>query len=328
MYVLITGAAGFVGNRLSQRLLERGDRVVGIDNFNHHYNPLHKRRHAARLARNPLFRLVEGDIHDEARLANICAAEGFDAVVHLAALSGVRNAIRYPALYIHEDFNGTQTVLEVMRAAGIRHCVFASTSSVYGASQQVPFAESDPCDRPLQPYAAAKRSAEILGHAYHHVYGLSFTALRLFNVYGPGGRPDNMVYLTAESIRTGIRLPLYENGEMFRDWTFVDDIVSGIIAAVDRPLGYEVINLGRGEMTRLRDMVDVLQHLAGQAANFEPRPKSEADIVASCADISKARRLLGYAPKVSIREGLAAFWDWYCELPHAELGSHQEGSMA
>jgi UDP-glucuronate 4-epimerase len=187
----------------------------------------------------------------------------------------------------------------------------ASTSSVYGNTTIIPFVETDPCDRPLQPYAAAKRASEILGHSYHHLFGLNFTALRFFTVYGPNGRPDMMAYLVAESATKGTQIPLYEGGMMWRDWTFVDDITDGVVAALERPLGYEIINIGRGEPTLLKDFVEMIESLAGQKANVVHKPKLAADFVRNQADISKARRLLDYNPQVSVPEGVKAFWEWY-----------------
>ncbi len=178
---------------------------------------------------------------------------------------------------------------------------------------KIPFIESDACDRPLQPYAAAKRAAEILGHAYHHLYGLNFTVLRFFTVYGPNGRPDMMAYLLADSLYKGKEIPLYDGGEMYRDWTFVDDITAGIAAALDRPLGYEIINLGRGEPVLLGRFVEIMEELSGRKANLVPMPRLAADFVRNEADISKARRLLGYNPQVSVDEGVRRFWEWYRE---------------
>jgi UDP-glucuronate 4-epimerase len=189
--------------------------------------------------------------------------------------------------------------------------VFGSTSSVYGASRQVPFGESDPCDRPLAPYAASKRAAEMLGYSYHHLYGLQFTVLRFFTVYGPRSRPDMMTYKLAESIFHGREVPLYDRGQIYRDWTFVGDIVRGVLAAVDRPLGYEVINLGRGEPVLLADFVRLVEERTGRPARLVPAPKPDEDMPYTCADIAKARRLLAYDPRVSVAEGVARFLEWY-----------------
>jgi UDP-glucuronate 4-epimerase len=197
------------------------------------------------------------------------------------------------------------------RATGVGNFVFASTSSVYGHTTQIPFVETDACDRPLQPYAAAKRGAEILGYSYHYLFGLNFTAVRFFTVYGPNGRPDMMAYLVADSIAKGTQIPLYDGGQMYRDWTFVDVITNGVMLALDRPLGYEIINLGRGEPILLKRFVSLLEELAGGKANVVNKPKPAADFAQNHADISKAKQLLGYDPQVSVEEGIARFWDWY-----------------
>jgi UDP-glucuronate 4-epimerase len=201
--------------------------------------------------------------------------------------------------------------MDAARANDAGNFVFASTSSVYGSTDQIPFVETDPCDRPLQPYAAAKRAAEILGHSYHYLFDLNFTAIRFFTVYGPAGRPDMMAFKLADSISKGRDVPLYNGGQMYRDWTFVDDIVDGVVAALDRPLGYEIINLGRGEPVLLKEFVNIMEELAGKRANLHDEPKPLADVERTYADIGKARRLLDYDPQVSVKEGVTRFWEWY-----------------
>ena len=321
MKLLVTGAAGFIGSNLAEKLARRGDTVVGLDNFNDYYDPTKKRANAARLAAYPNFRMVEQDIRHRQAMFDLFSAEKFDAVAHLAAMAGVRNAVRHPDLYVEVNLNGTQNLLDAARAAGdLQNFVMASTSSVYGNTTQIPFVETDPCDRPLQPYAAAKRAAEILGHAYHHLYGLNFTAVRFFTVYGPNGRPDMMAYLVAESVAKGLQIPLYDGGQMYRDWTYVDDTTDGVVAALDKPLGYEIINLGRGEPTLLKDFVALIETLAGRPANVINKPRLAADFVKNQADIGKARRLLGYAPKVSVDVGVRQFWDWYVSLHNTNSG--------
>lgn len=313
MKVLVTGAAGFIGGHLAERLAQRGDEVVGLDNFNDYYDPARKRATAERLGRFPNFRMVEADIRDRATMFSLFAAEQFDAVAHLAAMAGVRNAIQQPDLYVEVDLNGTQNLMDAARAAGsVGNFVMASTSSVYGNTERIPFVETDPCDRPLQPYAAAKRSAEILAYSYHHLFQQNYTILRFFTVYGPNGRPDMMAYLLADSIYKGREIPLYDGGNMYRDWTYIDDIVSGIVAAVDRPLGYEIINLGRGEPVLLKTFVQRMETLSGKPAHVVDTPRLAADFVRNEADISKARRLLDYDPRVSVAEGVRNFWEWYC----------------
>lgn len=311
MKVIVTGAAGFIGSHVAEKLARRGDEVIGLDNFNDYYDPARKRANERRLQVYPNFRMIEGDIRDRQHVFDLFEAEKFEAVAHLAAMAGVRKAIEDPKLYVQVDYNGTQNLMDAARAFRINNFVFASTSSVYGDTKQIPFIETDPCDRPLQPYAAAKRAAEILGFSYYHLFKLNFTVIRFFTVYGPHGRPDMMAYLVADSITKGKPVPLYEGGQMWRDWTFVDDITDGVIAAVDQPLGYEVLNLGRGEPVLLKDFVEVLEDLAGKDANLVDTPKIAADVIRTYADISKARQLLGYNPQVSVAEGVRAFWDWY-----------------
>lgn len=312
MKVLVTGAAGFIGSHLAETLAKRGDDVVGIDNFNDIVYPsARKRLSAQRLAAYPNIKLIETDIRDREHMLAIFAAEKFDAVAHLAALAGVRNAVKYPDLYVAVNLNGTQHLLDAARATGVGNFVFASTSSVYGNTTVIPFVETDVCDRPLQPYAAAKRAAEMLGYTYHYLFGMNFTVVRFFTVYGPYGRPDMMAYLLADSITKGIQIPLFEGGQMYRDWTFISDTVAGVIAALERPLGYEIINLGRGEPILLRDFVTMIETLAGAAANLVTQPKPLADFVRNEADITKARQLLDFDPQVSVAEGVQQFWNWY-----------------
>ncbi|GIK55364.1 MAG: SDR family NAD(P)-dependent oxidoreductase [Chloroflexi bacterium] len=311
MKILVTGAAGFIGSNLAEKLLKRGDTVVGLDNFNDYYDPAKKRANETRLNRYPAFRMVEDDIRHRQAMFDLFETEKFDAVAHLAAMAGVRNAVKQPDLYMEVDLNGSQHLMDAARATGVGNFVQASTSSVYGSTKQIPFVETDPCDRPLQPYAAAKRAAEILAYTYHYLFQQNITVVRFFTVYGPNGRPDMMAYLVAESVAKGVQIPLYDNGQMWRDWTYVEDITDGVVAAIDRPLGYEIINLGRGEPTLLADFVGYIEELAGKKANVVSKPRLAADFVKNNADISKARRLLGYNPQVSVREGVARFWEWY-----------------
>jgi len=313
MKVLVTGAAGFIGSNLAEKLLKRGDEVVGLDNFNDYYDPSKKRANESRLNGYSNFKMIEADVRDRSLMLELFELERFDVVAHLAAMAGVRPAVKDPAFYVEVDYIGTQHLMDAARFNDVGNFVFASTSSVYGDTEQIPFVETDPCDRPLQPYAAAKRAAEILGYTYYYLYGLNFTAIRFFTVYGPNGRPDMMAYKVADSITKGIEIPLYDGGEMYRDWTFVEDITDGAVAALNRPLGYEVLNLGRGRPTKLRDFVSMIERLAGRKANLVDKPKLPADVVDTYADISKAAELLDYDPKVSVQDGVKAFWDWYVD---------------
>ncbi len=316
--VLVTGAAGFIGSHVIEALARRGDRVVGLDAFDDYYAQELKRRNVAELraalSSPEAFELVEGDVRDRALLQRLFAQQGFDAVVHLAALPGVRASIGQAARYFEVNVGGTIALLDAAVERDVPHFVLASTSSAYGNSSRLPFVEDDPCDRPLAPYPASKRSAELLGHSYHNLHGLSFSALRFFTVYGPRNRPDMMAHKLLDSIAHGREVAVYEGGQLKRDWTYVGDIVQGVLAAVDKPLGYEIINLGRGEPILLADFVRTVEQLAGKPAVTRDAPMPLADVRQNAADIGKARRLLGYDPQTSVREGVEKLWAWYQAL--------------
>ena len=312
--ILVTGAAGFIGSHTVEAFLERGDYVLGLDSFDTYYDPARKHANVAELRARPeagrlLF--VEGDVRDDKLLRRLYSEWRPEVVVHLAAVAGVRASIEQPQLYFDVNVNGTLAILEAAREFGVGHVVLASTSSVYGNSVRLPFVEDDLADRPLNPYAASKRAAEMLGHSYHHLYGIDFTALRFFTVYGPRNRPDMMAYKVLDSIFTGQELPLYEAGQMYRDWTYVSDTVAGVVAAADHRVGFEVINLGRGEPVLLLDFVRRIEELAGRRARFVAQPKLGSDASATHADIGKARQLLGYAPTVSVDAGARRVVEWY-----------------
>ncbi len=316
--ILVTGAAGFIGSHVAQAFLMRGDTVVGLDNLNDYYDPACKRSNLDEIRRAvdnaPRFTFVQGDVRDQATLSALFDRHPFESVVHLAAMAGVRASTEDPHLYYAVNLIGTLNLLEQARPRGVGSFVLASTSSVYGATRQIPFVETDPCDRPLAPYPASKRAAEMLGFSYHHLYGQHFTALRFFTVYGPRGRPDMMAYKVLDNIFFGRQVPLYNNGQMHRDWTYVDDIVAGIVAAADRPMGYEVMNLGRGEPVLLADFVHLIEELAGREAQLVPAPMSDADVSYTYANVDRAHRLLGYTPAISVREGVTRFWHWYRQV--------------
>jgi UDP-glucuronate 4-epimerase len=315
--ILVTGAAGFIGSHTAVALLQRGDRVVGLDNLNDYYDPARKRANlvevGATSGAGERFTFIQGDIRDRDLVRRLFADHAFDAVAHLAAMAGVRASVEDPWLYCDVNLSGTLNLLDAAREHGKPNFVLASTSSAYGNTKQVPFTETDSADRPLAPYPASKRSAELIGHSYHHMHELDFTALRFFTVYGPRGRPDMLAYKLLDAMRLGKPMPLYNGGQMHRDWTFVSDIVQGIVAAADRRFGYEVINLGRGEPVLLADFVRSLEALAGGVAPVTSEPMMKADVSYTYADITKARKLLGYEPKVSVDEGARRFYDWYCD---------------
>ncbi len=317
MRVLVTGGAGFIGSHLCEALLARGDEVVCLDNFNDYYDPARKRANVAAFITHPRCSLVEADVRDREGLAALFErVGGFDAIAHLAAMAGVRASVPRAVLYTEVNVLGTVHLLDLARDYGVGNFVFASTSSVYGRTRRLPFVEDDVADRPLAPYPATKRACEMMGHAYHNMHGLNFTALRFFSVYGPRGRPDMMPYRIVHRLVHDQIITLFEGGRMRRDWTYVDDIVQGVVAALDRPLGYEVINLGRGEPIWMDRFVRILEALVGKKARLETPPAPASEPPVTYADIGKARRLLDYRPMTSVEEGLARLWAWY----QAEMG--------
>ena len=315
MKILLTGVAGFIGSHVAQRLLLRGDQVIGIDNFNDYYDPLQKWNNALTLQQQPNFELMPLDIRDVD--AGQFSEHNFDAIIHLAAMAGVRNSVENPSLYFDVNLNGSQRLIELARQFKINNFVFASTSSTYGNTRRIPFVETDFCGEPLHPYAASKRAVEQIGFAYQRNYGLNFTALRFFTVYGPAGRPDMMPWLVADSIYTGRSVPLFQ-GSFHRDWTYVDDIAAAVVCAVDRPLGFEIINLGRGAPLSLTDFISKLETTAGGRANTISTPAPLTEMPVTFADNSKALRLLGHQPSTDVDEGIAKFWDWFLENKTAQ----------
>jgi UDP-glucuronate 4-epimerase len=313
--ILLTGAAGFIGSNTASALLRRGDTVIGVDNLNDYYDPARKQANLEEVRASApdreKFIFHRTDIRDEDAIEALCAEHRFDVIVHLAAMAGVRASIEDPKLYLDVNLGGTLTLLAAAQRHGRPPFVFASTSSVYGRTNVIPFIESDRADRPLAPYPASKRAAELLGHSYFHLFGQNFTALRFFTVYGPRGRPDMMAYKVLDNIFHGVEVPLYNNGQMHRDWTYVDDIVQGVIAAADRPLGYEIINLGRGQPTLLADFVRLIEDQAGKRSNLIDEPMPAADIEYTYANVDRAKELLDYAPEVTVEQGVRKFWGWY-----------------
>jgi UDP-glucuronate 4-epimerase len=312
---LVTGVAGFIGSHTAIRLLERGDHVVGLDNFNDYYDPSRKRANLeeVRIAAKDsgTFTFIDGDIRNRALLSELFHSHQLSGVAHLAAMAGVRSSVEDPWLYYECNLTGTLNLLDATHRINNPNFVFASTSSAYGNTKVIPFIETDNADRPLAPYPASKRAAELLGHSYHHIQGLDFTALRFFTVYGPRCRPDMMTYKIFDAIRTGVPIPLFNGGNMHRDWTFVSDVATGIVAALDKRLGYEVINIGRGEPVLVADYIKSIERLAGKKAPFKTEPMIKADVDFTFANIDKAKSLLGYAPRVSVEEGVRQSYEWY-----------------
>jgi UDP-glucuronate 4-epimerase len=313
MRVFVTGAAGFIGSRLSKALLTRGDEVIGFDNLNDYYPLEHKERHLSDLLPQSRFQFIKGDLSDAPALRELLLKNKPDAVAHLAAMAAVRYSVQYPLMYGQVNVQGTMNLLDAARHLGKPRCILASTGSTYGKDTPVPFKETAPADRPLAPYPASKRAMELLAHSYHHLWNLPTTILRFFNVYGPHGRPDMMPWMWSQMIHAGKPITLYGNGKLKRDWTFIDDIVAGFIAALDKGLEYEIINLGCSQPVENSQFVQILEELVGRKANIIDTPTPPSEPLISFADITKAREMLGYSPKVKAREGLTRFVSWMRE---------------
>ncbi len=309
--VLVTGGAGFIGSHTTRRLVARGDRVTILDDFNDFYDPALKRATAAALLAGGGVELVEGDIRDAELVDRLFAAGGFDGVIHLAARAGVRPSLKEPILYEEVNCIGTLRLLEAARRHGPVNFVFASSSSVYGINEKVPFAEDDPVDLPISPYATTKRAGELLCFNYSHLYGLRTSCLRFFTVYGPSQRPEMAIAKFTDLIARGEVVPLYGTGQTRRDYTFIDDIVDGVVASLDLAPEFEIFNLGGSQTTTLIDLVNWLAAELGLEPRVEMLPEQPGDVPITFADVDKARRMLGYDPKVPIRVGLARYVSWY-----------------
>jgi UDP-glucuronate 4-epimerase len=312
-HVLITGGAGFIGSHLTRRLLGQGERVTVLDDFNDFYDPARKRKNVEEFAGRPGYAVVEGDIRDAKLVDTLFAQAGFDSVVHLAARAGVRPSLKEPVLYEEVNCIGTLRLLEAARRHGPRNFVFGSSSSVYGINTKVPFAESDEVNLPISPYATTKRTGELLCFNYHHLYGLRTSCLRFFTVYGPAQRPEMAIHKFTDLVARGKPVPMYGDGSTRRDYTYVDDIIDGIVAARDLAPGFEIFNLGGAETTSLLDLVHWIAEELGVAPDIDRQPEQPGDVPITYADVAKARRMLGYSPKVHIREGLRRFVRWYRE---------------
>ncbi|OWY73436.1 epimerase [cyanobacterium TDX16] len=306
--ILVTGAAGFIGSHLCERLLADGRRVVGLDSFDSFYDPKIKRANIAGCLTNSNFRLVEGDIRDADVVAG--ALKGCDLVVHLAARAGVRPSIEDPLLYQDVNVRGTNIILETMRKLGMKKLVFASSSSVYGNNKKVPFSETDVVDNPISPYAATKKAGELICHAYHHLFGMDITCLRFFTVYGARQRPDLAIHKFAKLILAGKSIPVFGDGSMMRDHTYIDDIIAGVVAAVDHCGGYKIYNLGESRPVSLSDLIAAIEHAVGKKAIIERLPLQPGDVHQTYADVSRAKAELGYEPSTEIEAGLARFASW------------------
>lgn len=315
--ILVTGGAGFIGSTLLEALLRQGrGPLVCLDDFNDSYDPALKRRNLAAVERTGPVVVIEGDICDPAVCARAAdAAGGLDCIIHLAARAGVRPSLDDPPLYTRVNCVGTANLLEVARRRAVRRFILASTSSVYGNCPRVPFREDEPLTRPVSPYGATKLACELMAHVYHRLFGLSVIALRFFTVYGPRQRPDMAVHKFARLMTAGREVPLFGDGTTSRDYTFIDDIVAGVAAAVDAPADYEIVNLGNTRTVTLNEMVAVLERALGVSARRRYLPAQSGDVERTWSDITKARGLLGYEPTTDFEDGVRAFVDWFRAQP-------------
>jgi UDP-glucuronate 4-epimerase len=309
MKILVTGGAGFIGSAIAHRLKELGHTVIVIDNFNEYYDVDLKRARVSTLLKD--VEVIEGDITDRLLLEQLFDAHSFDCIAHLAAQAGVRYSLEHPDLYVETNVLGTQLLLELMRKRGVKHMVFASTSSAYGNSKDIPFKEDASADRPVSIYAATKRACELIGYSYAHLYGMDMTCLRFFTVYGPWGRPDMALFKFTDAMLKGEPIDVYNNGEHRRDFTYIDDIVSGFVAAIEKPMGYQIINLGNGEATHLMQFIEILEKELNMVAKKNMLPMQDGDVYETYADTAKARELLGFEARVSVSEGVQKFVHWY-----------------
>src|SRR5438094_4764956 len=311
--ILITGGAGFIGSHLVDQLLGEGAwNVTIVDDFNDFYDPSIKRANISAHLANPDFKVIEADLRDRAALERAFANASYDCIAHLGARAGVRPSLRQPRLYVETNVNGTLNLLELARARGVKQFIFGSSSSVYGINPKVPFSEDDPIFNPISPYAATKAAGELLCHAYAHLYDLRIVCLRFFTVYGARQRPDLAIHKFAQLISAGRPVPVFGDGATRRDYTYIDDIISGVRAAIDYDASkYEIINLGESRTVELRELISLLEKALGKTAQIDRQPMQPGDVPQTFADIGKARRLLKYNPQTQIEGGINKFVEWF-----------------
>jgi len=309
--IVVTGAAGFIGFHLSRRLLEMGNRVVGVDNLNSYYDVTLKKARLDILRTYENFTSHKEDIQNLKALKDIFRQHQVDIICNLAAQAGVRHSLKDPFSYQKSNLEGFLNLLEITREYGVRNFVYASSSSVYGSNKKVPFSVDDRVDTPISLYAATKRADELIAHAYSHLYQIPCTGLRYFTVYGPWGRPDMALFLFADAILKRKPIDVYNYGRMKRDFTYIDDIVEGTISAIERPAPYEIFNLGNSNCVQLMEFIRILEEELGQRAEKNMMPMQPGDVAETAADIRKSREMLGFAPKTPLREGIKKFVEWY-----------------
>jgi UDP-glucuronate 4-epimerase len=313
--ILVTGGAGFIGSHLVDLLLaEGGWQVTVVDDFNDFYDPSIKRANIRAHQQNERYRLVEADIRERRQLEPAFAESNFDCLVHLAARAGVRPSLSHPGLYCETNINGTLNLLELARAQGVRQFIFGSSSSVYGINSKVPFSEDDPIFNPISPYAATKAAGELLCHTYAHLYDMRIVCLRFFTVYGARQRPDLAIHKFSELISSGKPIPVFGDGTTRRDYTYIDDIIAGVRAAIDYEQSqYEIINLGESRTVELRELISLLENALHRQAEIDWQSPQPGDVPQTFADVTKAGRLLGYRPQTQIEEGIRRFVEWFHE---------------
>ena len=316
--ILISGGAGFIGSHLCERLLGNGVHVVCIDNFDSFYDPNIKIKNVEGISKKfqNQFELVTGDIRNLDHLNEIFQKNRIDFVIHLAARAGVRPSIAEPLLYQDVNIRGTVVLLEACKANGIKNFVFASSSSVYGENQRVPFTEEDLDIQPISPYGATKRAGELLCYSYHHLYGMNIACLRIFTAYGPRQRPEMAIHKFTRLIYQGEKIPMFGDGSTRRDYTYIDDLIEGILGVIRHHKGFEVYNLGESQTTSLIELIKLIEGALGEKANIEMLEPQPGDVSATYADISKAKRMLNYQPKVKMEEGIKRFVEWYKAQKH------------
>ncbi|MDO9577832.1 MAG: GDP-mannose 4,6-dehydratase [Candidatus Cloacimonadales bacterium] len=312
MKTLITGAAGFIGSHLCEALV-KDHQIIGLDNFCDFYDPKIKENNISFLQGSPNFKLVKTDIRNQLELAEVFKANKFDLVIHLAAMAGVRPSIENPQLYTEVNINGTVNLLEECRKHNVKNFIFASSSSVYGNNKKVPFAESDPVDHPISPYASTKKAGELICHTYHHLHQMSMACLRFFTVYGPRQRPDLAIRKFSRMMLNGEEIPVFGDGSTKRDYTYIDDIIDGILKAIDFVLSgnkYDVFNLGESQTISLTKMIQTIENTLEIKAKKKILPMQPGDVEQTYADISKSKTILGYNPETDFETGIAKFIDW------------------
>jgi len=311
--ILVTGGAGFIGSHLCSRLLKDGNKVICLDNFDNFYDPNIKIKNVEGMVKHfsGQFELITGDIRNFEHLREIFKKNPIDLIVHLAARAGVRSSITHPLLYEEVNIRGTIVLLEACKEFGTKDLIFASSSSVYGENQRVPFSEKDLDIQPISPYGATKRAGELLCYSYHHLHGMNIACLRIFTAYGPRQRPEMAIHKFTRLIDSGEKIPMFGDGSTRRDYTYIDDLIEGILSVIDHHRGFEIYNLGESQTTSLKELIQLIEQALSKKANIERLNHQPGDVSVTYADITKAKRMLRYQPKINMEEGIKRFAEWY-----------------